>query len=344
MRIPAVITVDVEPDGIFIDPAKPLPWRGFESASECLGAWRRRFSAATANPAHYTWLLRMDPQIEKTYGRADWAARRYSSFFRVFEKEGDEVGLHTHAFRWEEREKVWVIDHGNPDWVAYCLRSSFRIFEGAFGRRCDSFRFGERWMGDEAFELLERLGARFDLTVEPGHPAVPTLRPARFTGAIPDYTAVPHQPYRPRKGNFREPDFLKSGGIWVIPTSALTMRHELSRMRRLYCRLFDPRRLRPVHLTLFLNLDPGFFRRIVVHLMEMLEKPFLVVKVRTDSFSDPAARRNIEENLQMLLRLSAAGGVVFSTPAELLGILGLSVSQPFPHVLSQEREPQEEVV
>jgi hypothetical protein len=64
---------------------------------------------------------------------------------------------------------------------------------------------------------VEKLGARFDLTVEPGRtPHAPT---EPFTGSRPDYARAPRTPYRPARRDFRAPGGWWRRTLWEIPLS-----------------------------------------------------------------------------------------------------------------------------
>src|SRR5262245_15611630 len=65
---PVLLCVDVEPEGRAIDPEAPVDWDGFEQVHEYLAGLRPRLAAATGHPAHFSWFLRMDPQIERVHG------------------------------------------------------------------------------------------------------------------------------------------------------------------------------------------------------------------------------------------------------------------------------------
>lgn len=194
-KIPVIICLDVEPDEREIDSADSKDWEGFEESLKYFSDLRPRLEGATGARASFSWFIRMDPQIEHTYGLSCWAVRRYGEAIEQLRRDGDEIGLHAHAWRWDAGLLKWVIDHGDQEWVAHCIRTSFEAYRGAFGRRCLSFRFGDRWMNNETMALLESLGVKFDLTAEPGKTARPTLhRRELHTGSLPDYVDTPRWP------------------------------------------------------------------------------------------------------------------------------------------------------
>src|SRR5262245_40627674 len=74
--IPIVACIDVEPDEREIDTVAK-DWCGFEQLTRFLGTFRDRLEQATQAPARFSWFLRIDPQIEHTYGVSWWVVERY---------------------------------------------------------------------------------------------------------------------------------------------------------------------------------------------------------------------------------------------------------------------------
>ena len=217
-KIPVIVCIDVEPPARALDPRHRPDWDGFEQMCAYLREMRAPLRRATGAPVHFSWFLRMDPQIAHVYGSTGWVATRYGPLIRELEAAHDEIGLHPHAWRWDEARAGWFADFEDTGYIARCIRESFTAFERCFGRGCRSTRIGDGWMDDATLGLLERLGTRFDLTVEPGRP-LPAL-PEPFTGSLPDYVHAPHRPYRPAKRDFRKPGrWGRRRKLWEIPVS-----------------------------------------------------------------------------------------------------------------------------
>src|SRR5688500_10630676 len=108
--VAAVVLIDAEPDLRIFDPSKPSAWSGFELTCERIPSLRERLSDIGHAPIAFTWLIRMDPQIAKCWGSAGWAAAAYEAEFSRCVESGDEVGLHTHPWRWLQAESRWVAD------------------------------------------------------------------------------------------------------------------------------------------------------------------------------------------------------------------------------------------
>jgi hypothetical protein len=217
-RIPIIICIDVEPDDRSISPDVKQEWRGFEETYEFFMRLRPRLEAATGSPVRFSWFFRMDPQIARVYDSPSWVAGRYDRLIQHLKSAGDNLGLHLHPWRWDAGLRTWVQDFQNQQWVDHCLQVAFKAFEESIGTPCRSFRFGDRWMNNATLCLLERLGARFDLTLEPGQ--LGGELPEPFTGSLPDYTDIPQQPYRPSRSDFSKPGIDDCRAIWLIPVSA----------------------------------------------------------------------------------------------------------------------------
>ena len=68
----------------------------------------------------------------------DWVAERYASELAALESRGDQLGLHTHTWRWQKRVG-WVRDH-DPAWEEHCAEVALQAFETAYGRPCEAHR------------------------------------------------------------------------------------------------------------------------------------------------------------------------------------------------------------
>lgn len=320
-RIPVILSIDVEPEGRFLDPGRRDSWLGFERCIEFSRGFRNRVAAATGGEARLTWCLRMDPQITEVYGTSDWIVRQHQAAFDEFEALRDDVGLHTHPYRWDAVKESWVIDHGDQAWVDQCLDSAFDAFERALGRPCRTFRFGDRWMSNATVRRLEQLGVRHDLTLEPGQKAVSTYCPGeRFTGAIPDYSGVPTRPYRPSTADYQTADAARPDGLWVIPLSTARVRPRA--LRWAYYRTLR-RDLDSGTWTALVSHDPTVFRRIVADVLGRTSRPYLSLALRTGALAVPRTARRVEANLAWLVTHPMAGRFTWTTAADTLRLLEL---------------------
>lgn len=328
MTIPIVVCIDVEPEAFFVDRVGGSPWHGTAQAFETIEGLRRQLSAP-GHPARFTWCVRMDPQIELAYGRADRAISEAGAALERALAQGDEVGLHTHYYRWDDALADWVVDHGNPAWVEHCLRSSFAAYRAAFGRPCEVFRGGDRWHDDAAVALVQALGARYDLTVEQGGQPAATGHPGKpFTGSIPDYSRVPAVPYRPSSADFRRAAPGDGRDLWMIPLSGGTWVNPAWRRpwkHRLVDRIDPFKRIRVLHrrapYTLRPAAAPGLFREQFENYRRERAFRYVALAIRTHSFAREGERANFVANLEYLAERLRADGGCFCTPATCIELL-----------------------
>ena len=221
-RIPLIFCVDVEPDEHTFPVDAPSSWAGFEYLAEASVELRNRITAVTGEPARFTWALRIDPQIADSYGDPAWIVDQHRGFFDDALENGDAIGVHPHAWRWDLDRSIWVADHEDADWVDHCLEMSVEGFQSRFGRLPAYHRYGARFMSSRVMQTAERLGMRIDLTLEPGEEQ---LDPGEhlggiMTGGLPDFGAIPREPYQPDRTDYRRAASDRTGAMWTIPLSA----------------------------------------------------------------------------------------------------------------------------
>ncbi len=320
MTIPVIFCVDVEPDPRLVNRDAPEPWIGYGVTQRYLRDLRPRIEAVTGAPVHYSWFLRIDAQIEP-YGSATWIVDRYPAHIEEIQHAGDEIGVHPHAYRWLEDERMWLHDFGNQAWVDHCLSMALEGFAKALGRPCVSLRFGDRWMNTATLNLAERLGARFDLTVEPGTPPYPTpMAGERASGPLPDYRRVPRAPYTPSSSDFRRPGRRDARTIREIPLTSGYLRlgfHPRQYLRRLRENGFRGRRqTAPLYMWLPWPA-PNTFDRMLDRALAAQRRPYLAFAIRTR----PDISQAVGPRVDALLAHPACSRFRFSTPAEALAEL-----------------------
>lgn len=314
--IPFVLCFDVEPDEVEVSPGA-RPWLGFERLLERVDPWRDELAAATGRPVRFGWYLRMDPQVAETHGSAAWVVDRYGRDLERLGAAGDVIGLHPHAWHWSATRGRWVADHADAEWVDHCIRVSYEAYETAFGEPCRAQRFGDRLMSARAARLIADLGARYDLTVEPGARALASMHAgAAAAGGTPDMTGAPREPYRPRPDDpFRAGD----GDPWMIPLTSMDPDPMLPAWRRVARRIRYPGapRHRPSTLTAAWPAAP--FWSLVERELAAMSQPYLAFAIRSDAPLIPHLIDPIEEKLAALLTSPLARRLVFTTPAAVVG-------------------------
>jgi hypothetical protein len=320
-KIPIILCIDVEPLDREIDRFLAKDWDGVEETFRFLSDVRLALAAATGAPVKFSWFFRMDPQIADTYGDPSWVVRRYGKIIEQLEGAEDELGLHTHAWRWDERFKRWVVDHADQEWVERCLRMSFEAYRRAFGRSCDSFRFGDHWMNNATIDLLESLGVRFDLTVEPGMKPAPALVLNELhTGSLPDYTVAPRRAYRPAREDFRkEANATADRQLWMIPLSTGRPLGRFATLKRAARAIGIDLRRNGDAYPLNLRFERPLFGGILEDLFRSDRNQLLVPVVRTGALVKFPA--NVERNMRLVLSHPLVHRFRFVRPAEAIELV-----------------------
>jgi hypothetical protein len=88
---------------------------------------------ATGARVQLNWFLRADPQIEHTWGRADWAAEACPRIIRAIVDHEDYSGIHPHLWRWSEARGEWFNDLSDPAWTRECLQTAIAGHTRIFG-------------------------------------------------------------------------------------------------------------------------------------------------------------------------------------------------------------------
>lgn len=327
--VPVTLCIDVEPDKPFNHRSNPVPWKGYQRAVDLFSAFRPELETLTAAPVHLSWFYRMDPQIEEIHGDPGWVIANYPDQLATLSSANDELGLHVHPFRWNNDADTWIQDYGNQSWVEHSVRMAFENFSRELNRACVSFRFGDRWMNNRTFRLLESLGVRYDMTLEPGsrkmssyHGSIP------HTGFIPDQRKVPQEIYHPAKSNYQKSDASRTDGPFVIPVSTApihlasgTVYRKPAAYKRLYYRLINPERVGNWTHTLNISAEPPVFRSVLNHHLRTLKSKYLIMVVRTHIFTSTEFTGNVHTNLRALFSDHGDRSFIFSTPAETVASL-----------------------
>ena len=219
--LPLVFAVDLEPDQREVDNQDPS-WKSAAEFFKRLPELRERLNGIAGNgdPFVLTWLVRADPQIERTNGDTAYAFRHFLEELRTAVAAGDEIGLHVHPWRWAESQGRWMQDHGNEEWINHCIQVACDTYRNHFGKLPATHSSGDRFMSDAVVRKLNEMGVKVDLSLEqmPGEERL--VRRELDTGSIPDTMNVPNRAYRPSLENFRKPDPLRRDGVVFMPQTA----------------------------------------------------------------------------------------------------------------------------
>jgi hypothetical protein len=271
--VPIVFGVDVEPDIRPTTATDPLGLDGFAACIEWLEELRPRFEDVTGRPVDYSWFVRMDPQMAVLGGRADSLAVGAFPDLERLRRRGDTIGLHTHAGRWDTQRNEWIVDHGNPEWVAHCVRTAFDAYAEVFGEQCRAHRFGDRWESPAALDLLASLGTVVDLTREPGKPRTQRVDlSVRATGEVPSSLHLRSVPTRHR-----------TSPMWTLPLTAGDPGMALPMPIRIARRIRSAGRTLRRPLTIYRSYrSPDAYWDVVERVVDEQPVPYVALVVRSD--------------------------------------------------------------
>ena len=217
--IPVMMGVDVEPDARLVDLSDPS-WSTASAFFAKIAELRSRVRDVSGQPLRMTWFPRADPQVEIANGSAEWALRHFEADWEDAKRQGDEVGLHMHPWRWDAQAGAWCQDHGDEAWVLQCVRSSISAYRKVFGKPPAAYRGGDRYLSNAVVRLLEEEGVQIDLTLECMPGTARLVERERGTGTIPDGANVPMRAYRPSAADFRVADPARSTRLGMLPLTA----------------------------------------------------------------------------------------------------------------------------
>ena len=317
-KIPILIVTDCEPDLRETKPGEGVPWVGFERYFEFLSGKRNEIAQRTGAPAHFSWFWRMDPQIALTYGGADWAIRTYARQIAEAKRCGDEIAAHVHVYRWDAALGRWIADFANDAWVETCVREALAEYQRAFGAPCRIFSFGDGWHNQASVRLIEQLGIKIDLTLEPGRDPRSLAAPGELsTGVHRDHRAMPRRPYRPSAPDFLKPDRGGRTQLWLLPMSSGTEHPAWTKRRPgLFARLAGAK---PPQVKINFAFEPKRF--LPMFEAAVSASAYAAIAVRTDVGNNESLLRYVEHNLRTILDHRLADRFTFVAPSEALALL-----------------------
>jgi hypothetical protein len=224
-RIPAIWRIDVEPDEPDIRPEPtPPPWRGFTAMATLVEELRPRLADRAGVEAHPTWFLRLDPNIERCFGQADFVVERYRGLLDRLLARGDRFGIHVHCHRWDERRQATYSDHADREWASYCVNVAAKTFERCFGEPVRRSSQGGYFLDEAVVDRAIAAGIEVDVTAEPGlapHVGDPSFG-AYATAPSTDFRSFPRHPYYPSRAAVSTPAISSTDArpILIVPLTA----------------------------------------------------------------------------------------------------------------------------
>jgi len=221
--IPAVWRIDVEPDEHQPEVGQN-PWQGFVSIATLAEELRERLASRSGHAVHPTWFLRLDPDIERCFGRADFVVRRHNELFDRLIGHGDPLGIHVHPYQWDEERSVAFADHADNAWTTHCLTVAAEAFAQCFGEPVRRSCQGGYFLTEIVLNAAVAAGIEVDVTAEPGlgpKTADPSFG-AYASAPSGDFRDCPRRPYYPSRNRFATPSSSLADGrpILIVPLTS----------------------------------------------------------------------------------------------------------------------------
>lgn len=287
---------------------------------------RQMLTGFQSRPPTFGWLLRMDEQMRRIYGDRAWIPKTFAAELTALAEAGDEIGLHTHLYRWQEERSRWVTDTSDPVWMRGCVEATLVAFREHFGRPCRVHSFGDRWISEAALDVLERGGVHLELTAEPGLTGARVYREdERLLGELPDYSQAPRRLWRPAHGDFLRDDPARGRELRMLPVATYRFPAYFEPGRRISQFLGRLGGQAPSHddttqrhVRVCLAQKPYVVRRACALLLAEHAPPTLHFVLRSSQANNDAACRHVENNLRWLGQGGLGCDVEFSSPLRLL--------------------------
>lgn len=307
--IPAFLSVHVEPDAYQVGPTGPAAWDGYDAVDEILSTLRTSLARAVGGQPSFTWLFRMDPQIQATCSSGAHAVTAFRDRVDRLAQLGDRFGLHIHPLRWSDERNLWVHEFADRTFTRGCIVSAVETFTQAIGEPPRVHSFGAGMFSDDAIETLDELDVWIDMSADRqfaskaglAHPVdvASGVDTAPIVGSKVDCSRIPPYPYRPSHDNARRVDQRRGRQIVVVPMSAVPRHPDRPKWRRV------ARRVRYGLGTPMMTMytartwpNPRDFWDVLERHLDSMRHPYVAIGVRTDkpgSKADATVRALFEQ-------------------------------------------------
>jgi hypothetical protein len=237
MRV--VLAFDLEPVPRLPVQSDGSHWDGFRASVVLVRRLREGLSRTQSVVPSFTWLVRMDPQIERVYGHFGWIAERFAADLDELERDGDEIGLHTHLYRWDDGKSGnsrnpgnsgnsgksgksgWVTEYRSVEWMQHCVEGATRAYQATRSKAPRSHSFGDRYSSEQGIATLDALGFDVDMTVEPGFVSLPSIYFGEtLLGPLPDTSRAPRGLWRPSHEDYLRDDPGTGRRLRLLPVTS----------------------------------------------------------------------------------------------------------------------------
>lgn len=275
------VIIDLEPDPPIGGEGDDI-WRGAKDSFARIELLRSRLVEATGHPANFSWMVRADRHIERTFGDASHLLRRFGADFERLHTAGDLIGAHIHSFAESHDFETYTDDA----LMVRDVETSAAAFDAAFGHPPTSVGFARGWTTPPVLEACRRFGIALDMSVITDLTGVEQNGAVTIEAGPQDNSNLPRHPYLPSPSDWRssaEATSTPDGPVIVpltgIPIGAWRSRRDL---RRLEPAASDRQRL--IHHAFLAGvLHPRFLRSVARG--DLVQRPYISLSARSSRFS-----------------------------------------------------------
>lgn len=290
-RIPAFLSIDVEPDAFQLSRTQPPDWSGFGALVARMQRLRAELRRRSGETPRFGWYFRTDPQVAEVYGGPTRALDALSGSIARLAAQGDYFGVHCHPVRWSEPHQAWVHDFADPEWLREATRFSLNAYEDWAGAPVRRVRMGAGYLNDAIVAILDEMGVEVDLTLEPVAgwglyaKAVPSgVDESPIVGSFLNCQDAPREAYRPSRADFQTPARGDGRRLTLIPLTTFAI-PEQATLRQRVGRALTGRPRRPTQV-LYPSLtwpSPTHFWDVAARELDQMRRPQLSLAIRTDA-------------------------------------------------------------
>jgi hypothetical protein len=285
--IPAIWRIDVEPDEI-PSSSDCFSWNGFIAMDGLVKQLRPLLEDRSGCAVHPTWLLRLDPEIGRSFGQVDFVVARYRGLVDEIIAHGDPLGIHVHYYRWDEQRQIGYSDHADVAWIAHCFNVAAKTFERCFGEPVRRASQGGYFLHDAVVDCAIAAGVEVDVTAEPGLGPLSDDRSfgAYATAPSPDFRNYPRRPYYPSRDALDAPASSSAAArpMMIVPLTAYDYQTALTPWHRRIAKRVVRRPRQHLPLNPFKTWsDPKTYWDLVERAADEGPARYIAFAVRTDA-------------------------------------------------------------
>lgn len=316
-----IICCDTEPDqpeygGMSYDTHRGKhTWRGVEEGIPKAKEIANLVRDSEGRNAKITWFLRSDDQMNELYGDYAWMVKNFLDLWRELEHEGDEIGWHSHLWRWDKNNTTWYPEVEDEIWIENCLKKGYTSFLDYFNPA--SVRMGWDFSNNFIMRKLNELGIMVDLSALPGQKSIGCKGKSPYS-VCPDWEITSEHQYFPSKYDFRRDAVEDEESLNILEIPVTCFKVPLPwYIKRLFRRIYMPKKGFPVGKknAVTTTIHSYFFKlgtkRLFIATKESNSTTFLVSFFHADELLIEKGISNFKENLEFIEKVSKMYGVPF---------------------------------